>query len=101
MELNNIWKTKFQRAPDCAFREIEGETFIVSSSTGGVHLLNSVGSFIWNRLELPATPEEIAGAVTDEFDVDSGTAQKDILDFFTSMIETSIVRQFESGESDG
>ncbi len=72
---------KYKRAPDCAFREIEGEVFIVSSKTAGVHLLNPTGTFIWSLLDGDRTIKEIARALTDEFDVDLSVAERDIVDF--------------------
>jgi len=39
----------YARAPECAFREIDGEAFIVSPKTGEAHLLNPTGTFIWSK----------------------------------------------------
>ncbi|MFA6449191.1 MAG: PqqD family protein [bacterium] len=87
----DFWEKKFKRAPDCAFREIEGEAFIVSSKTAGVHLLNSVGTFIWNLLDGERTLSEIADALTEEFEVDAATAKSDTFEFIEEILKTEII----------
>ncbi len=84
---------KYRRAPDCAFREIEGEVFIVSSKTAGVHLLNSTGTFIWSLLDGEKTVGEIARLITDEFETDVSTAESDTVDFIDKAHTLGIVER--------
>ena len=92
----DFWKRKFKRAPDCAFREIEGEMFIVSSKSGTVHLLNSTGTFIWTQLDGARTLDEIARTVAEEFEVDDVSARADLKDFIEEINGLGLV--FESAE---
>jgi hypothetical protein len=89
------WEKKYKRAPDCAFREIEGEVFIVSSKTAGVHLLNSVGTFIWNLLDGEKTMNEIAVAVVAEFDVAAEDARWDTMEFIEEIKKSGIIQEIE------
>lgn len=91
MTSSDIWRKKFKRAPDCAFREIEGEVFIVSSKTAGVHLLNPTGTFIWNSLDGAKTLAGISSLVVDEFEVDEATAKKDLLEFVEETLKLGII----------
>ena len=95
MQSPDFWKKKFKRAPDCAFREIEGEVFVVSSKTAGVHLLNSVATFIWNLLDGEKTMNEIAGAVTEEFDVNGDEARRDAKEFIEEIIKSGIIHELQ------
>jgi hypothetical protein len=88
---SDIWEKKFKRAPDCAFREIEGEVFIVSSKTAGVHLLNPTGTFIWNLLDGSKTLVEISAELTEEFEVDAAIANNDLLEFVEETIKLGII----------
>ena len=89
----DIWDKKFKRASDCAFREIEGEIFVVSSRTGGGHLLNEVGTFIWSKLDGSATVDELTRAVTEKFDVDIDTAKTDTRLFMEDLSDAEIVAE--------
>ena len=93
MSSPDIWGEKYKRAPDCAFREIEGEVFIVSSKTAGVHLLNSVGTFIWNLLDGEKALGEIADAVTGEFEIGEAEAKRDIEEFIEEILKIEIAQE--------
>ena len=90
MSLENVWETRYKRAPECAFREIDGEVFIVSSTTGGVHLLNEVGTFIWSLLDGSLTLGEVAESVVGEFETTEDAAKADILEFIEKLAAAEI-----------
>jgi methyltransferase-like protein len=91
MSSENVWEKRYRRAPECAFREIDGEVFVVSSKTGGVHLLNPVGTYIWSLLDGARTLDEIAGAVVEEFDTGAEAARPDILEFIEKLRAAEII----------
>src|ERR1700737_2825316 len=55
--------------PILAWREIEGETVIISPEESVMHELNSTGSFIWNQIDGRRTAEEIAELLAGEYEV--------------------------------
>ncbi len=83
----------FARAPECAFREIDGEAFIVSPKTGEAHLLNPTGSFIWSKLDGAATAGMIAEALAGEFDVGADTALADVSEFLDELRGLELVAE--------
>ena len=67
-------------------REIAGET--VAVPVGGTVLnsnvliaLNGSGAFLWELLTKGADNGELVSAMCDEYEVDSRTAEKDIIEF--------------------
>jgi hypothetical protein len=63
--------------PILAWREIEGETVIISPEESIMHELNATGSFIWNQIDGRRTVEEIATLLANEFEVPVETALTD------------------------
>ncbi len=50
-------------------------------------MLNDTGAFVFVRLQGGATPEETARALTEEYDVDLGTAVTDVQNTAASLVE--------------
>ena len=46
-----------------------------------IFTLNEVGSFIWDLIDGENSEEEIAIAITNEFDIDEATANNDLKEF--------------------
>ena len=44
----------------------------------GTVLMNDVSAFVWEKLQEPATKEELLQAVLSEFEVDEETASRDL-----------------------
>ena len=89
--MTDILNVKYQRATDCSFRDIAGEVVVVSSKTGGVHMLNPVASLIWNLLDGKRPCKEFVEEIRNEFDVTAEVAMEDIADFVGNMIQAEIV----------
>lgn len=67
-------------------REVAGSFIVVPVGEGsmdfsGVISLNSVGAFLWEKLETGCTKEDLLKAVLDEYDIDEATAKTDIDEF--------------------
>ena len=75
-----------RRHPEAAFRETGDEGGIVVLPTRSeVKVLNPVGSRVFSLLDGKNTVEDIARAVTDEFEVDYETALKDVKKFLEEL----------------
>lgn len=57
----------------------------------GAITLNEVCAFIWKQLEKGKDLDEIAVAMTEEYDVDKQTAAKDAQGFITALKEAGLV----------
>lgn len=58
-----------------------------ASDSGKVHTLNETGAFLWTELSGGAERDRLIKALTDEYDVDAGTAAQDV-DNFLSHLES-------------
>ena len=64
-------------------RELVGEYLLMPTGENiagfnGVVLLNRVSAFVWEKLQSPASREELLDAVLEKFDVDEATAAADL-----------------------
>lgn len=53
----------------------------------GVITLNETGAFIWELLKEERTPDELAEALVEEFDVEFDQAKKDVEEFLKQLKE--------------
>ena len=59
----------WQKNPLLAWREIDGETVIISPGDSVMHELNETGSFIWRQIDGRCSAAEIAGMLAAEYEV--------------------------------
>lgn len=88
---------RYQQARRIAARVIEGAAFVVSVDLQQMFELNEVGTFIWDTLSTPASLDEIAASVSDEFDVPPDQARRDTEAFLGSLLERSVVELERTG----
>jgi hypothetical protein len=84
------------RSPRIVGRRIAGEYVLVPLVTHGADLdaiynLNSVGAFIWERLDGRATGSEIVSALIEAFAVEPATARSDYLGFVAQLADLRAV----------
>ena len=82
---------RMRRNPQAAWRELDGQVMIVTPQDAMLHLLNSVGSFVWKQLDAPRSPADLAAAVCCEFDVDQDTALRDVEEFLALMRDKNML----------
>ena len=88
----------FRCREDLVTREIVGETIIVPISgtlanMQQIYSLNPTGAYIWKRFDGQATLESILDGVTEEFDVDSDTARKDLEELVTDLVAAELIER--------
>jgi len=67
--------------PRAAWRVYEGEAVIVSPEDSTLHVLNPVGTLIWEAADGRTALATIVGRVCEAFDVDRVTAVRDATTF--------------------
>ena len=77
-------------------REIAGEYILVPIgdtplSFNGLITVNDVGAFIWNNIGKSSSEEEILNLILDEYDIDKGSAKKDLGEFLGKLREAEII----------
>ena len=68
-----------RRREEATSRNVDGEEVVVLPHVGYVHVLNETGAFLWAHMDGERTVEQIARALTEDFDLDYTTARDDIL----------------------
>ena len=81
-----------QRHPNAIFRSVDGEGVVVLPGVGEVKVLNPAGALIWQHLDGKKTVQEIAQAVTEEFEVEPDSARADVLAFVQELEEREMLQ---------
>ena len=80
------------RHPESEFREVDDEGgLVVLPERAEVKVLNAAGIRIFSLLDGEHTPEEIARAVVDEFEVDYETALADAYTFLVELDDVGML----------
>jgi hypothetical protein len=84
---------KFRPGTQISARIVDGQLIILRPGNDELLRFNEVASFVWSVIEQsPSTLEELAIAVSSEFEVDQETALKDISEFLHRMVEQSLIQ---------
>ena len=75
-----------------AIREIDGVAFVLEPDTGELHSFNAVGCRIWELVDGAHTVESVVVVISEEYEVDHGTALDDVIEFLDQLQEKGIVR---------
>lgn len=67
-----------QRNTKILWRELDGEAVLLNSKAGCSYNLNQVGTFIWKMLDGSHTPEHIASAICEMYEVEYDQALSDV-----------------------
>lgn len=82
---------RLNKNPILAWREIDGETVIISPEESIMHQLNPTGSFIWKQIDGRRTAEEIAALLAGEYDVSLETAITDTCELLEQLSAKKLV----------
>lgn len=86
------------KSPETAHQIIDGEAVIITPGQMMVHVLNSVGSRIWDLADGKRSIQDIAKILTEEFDVPYETAFNDTRKFTGDLAEKEIMGFVGEGE---
>jgi uncharacterized protein YaaN involved in tellurite resistance len=73
------------------FQRVIDETVIVEPSARLMHYLDEVGSDIWEFLAESHTVEEVINRITEEYEVDNTTLQRDVMHFLQEMLKRKLI----------
>jgi hypothetical protein len=84
------------RSESVVARVVAGETLIVPvrSKVGdlaSIYSFNGTGTLIWKLLASPKSVAELAAAVAQEYEVDPGQAESDVVNFVNEMKAVGLV----------
>jgi hypothetical protein len=86
------------KSPETAHQIIDGEAVIITPGQMMVHVLNSVGSRIWDLANGERNIQDIVKIITEEFDISYETAFKDAVEFTGDLAEKEIMGFGGEGE---
>ena len=84
---------RYQQHPDLIAAQMDGETVMLSVTTGKYFALKGIGHFIWEVISQPTSIDEIVDAVSQRFDVDPAQAQNDCEKFVKDLTENNLVNK--------
>jgi hypothetical protein len=90
-------KAEVARSLGSIWRVIEGEVIILTPENATLHVLNELGTRIWELMDGPIRVEEIVSKIVAEYEVDEETVKKDVLDFLSSLAEIGALEVREVG----
>jgi hypothetical protein len=64
---------------------------LLHESSGTFYVLGEIESFIWRRTSAPATPDQITGAVRDEYDAPAEEVDRDVAGFLRELVEAKLL----------
>lgn len=80
-----------ERNPRLAWREIDGEAVIISPEDSHVHELNETASLIWKRADGRHNVDEIAAAVSEEYEVPFAVAATDVRELISTLEQKGLL----------
>ncbi|NJN31116.1 MAG: PqqD family protein [Synechococcales cyanobacterium RM1_1_8] len=90
----------FVAAPDQVFSELGNEAVIMNLVSGTYFGLNEVGSLIWQRLQQPATLDDLCEAVEAEYDVNREVCQPDIEALLKQFQDAQLIELIDEAKRD-
>ena len=72
------------RRDDLVWQQLDDEVVVLNLRTSQYLRINETGVFLWRLLEQGMSLEGLAGALTDEYEIDETTAARDV----QSLLET-------------
>ena len=89
------------RSQSVVARVVAGETLIVPvrgrvGDLASIYSFNGTGSLIWKLLGSPRSISELATAVSQEYEVETGQVTRDVTDFVSEMKAAGLVEVRES-----
>jgi len=87
-----------ERNPRVAWREIDGETVIISPADSQVHELNETASLMWANADGKHSVDEIAGVIAARYEVELREAKADVDELIEVLSAKGLLQASKSAE---
>lgn len=84
-------KTILTHNEECPVRPVGSGLVIVSPEGDETHSIEDIGAFIWNRIDGNKALGEILEEILSEYQVAQATAEQDLQDFISQLMEARLV----------
>jgi hypothetical protein len=78
------------KSEDVLFRELDTEAILLNLKTGIYYGLNPVGTRAWQLVEEHGTLARVLDIMFDEYEVDRGVLEKDLLDLTRALRDAGL-----------
>jgi hypothetical protein len=79
------------RQPDLLTSLVTDEIVMFDMSKGNYYGLESIGTWIWQRLEGPCSVSALCDALVDRYDVDLPTCRGEVLEFLDGLHREGLI----------
>ncbi|WP_321423676.1 PqqD family protein [uncultured Methanobacterium sp.] len=76
---------------DYVYCKVEDEMVLLGMEDGIYYGLNPVGAFIWEQIKEPKKIDQIRDAILDEYDVEKGECERDLIELLKELTEKGMV----------
>ncbi len=80
-------------AKDVIFEEVGEQGIVIHMKDDEVFSLNGTGAFVLRAISQHVPPSQIAVQMTDVYQIDLATAERDVQDFLTLLLERGIIEE--------
>ena len=77
--------TVLTKNADAAYRLYDGQATVVLPTESKVHVINEIGSAVWDRIDGVKTLGRILEEIVNEYDVERAQAEADMFEFAASL----------------
>jgi hypothetical protein len=88
------------RTEDIAAKVIDGEAIIINLTTGLYYSLENVGAAVWQMVADRRSVKEMAGAISERYDVTRDRAQSDLATFVDQLLTESLIEEAVDSAAD-
>lgn len=85
-------------APDVMFRHLNNEAVLLDLRAGTYFGLNDVGARAWQLIEVHGTLSRILDVLAEEYAVDRGELERDLLNLAEELVSRRLVRLANVGD---
>ncbi len=71
--------------------DMDGETVMISIENGKYYAIDTIGSRIWELLAFPRSMVEVVRILREEYDVEYGQCQADVLEFLNYLRQEGLI----------
>jgi hypothetical protein len=81
-----------QRAKEIVFSQLDNELLALDSQAGYCYSLNETAGMVWELIEKPMTIGEIVMRLSEAFNVDEITCQREVIELLGGLHEAGLVK---------
>jgi hypothetical protein len=86
-----FWEVYFKRNKDVVWRTLGDDCILLHLESGIYYTLNEEGRMLWEALDGENKLAEIRATIMEQYEVDAGTIQKDLIEIMEDLIKENLV----------